>query len=195
MAPTCTLRERLKYRRGAASPMCCIIHLPEDGVIQASLERDIDALATPARWGHIGARDALYESLLPRLNRICWSIATTPCWDRDDMTQEGWIVFIELLHAWTGDTPFIAHLLSNFPWRLRDRVLRSPGSMWNSGRATSNGTAFVTEFTPASPLTDPQQLMIAREARDAIWSGSRANARRVATEWMPIDDIGARRTG
>ena len=45
-------------------------------------------------------------------------------WDHDDVDQEGYLVFVELILAWPGDVPLTSYLMARFPWRLRDTILR-----------------------------------------------------------------------
>ena len=46
----------------------------------------------------------------------------TGLWDRDDVEQEAYLAFIDLVHGWSGDVSFTSWLLARFPWRLRNAV-------------------------------------------------------------------------
>jgi RNA polymerase sigma factor (sigma-70 family) len=51
----------------------------------------------------------------------------TGIWDRDDVEQEAWLVFNELIEQWSPDRPFGRYILATFPWRLRDAIYRGIG--------------------------------------------------------------------
>jgi RNA polymerase sigma factor (sigma-70 family) len=48
-------------------------------------------------------------------------------WERDDVVQEAYLVFVEIIGNWSPEIPFGRYLLANFPWRLRDAVYRGVG--------------------------------------------------------------------
>lgn len=130
---TPTLRDRLIARRGL-SPQATPINIPLTGIIAPEAVAEIHDLAVKAQKGDKGARDVLHDSFRLRLGRMGYVLRpwpntpeTTGLWDRDDVNQEGWIVFAELLHAWDGESHFVKYLFGRFPWRLRDRVLRGIG--------------------------------------------------------------------
>lgn len=128
-----TLRERLIARRNhpvTREPL----KLPLRGLIPADEVAHIHHLASLAKVGDVPARDLLYASLQPRLQRMGYVVRPWPntpgrigVWDRDDVDQEGWFIFVELLGAWNDELPFVAWLFARFPWRLRDRILRGIG--------------------------------------------------------------------
>ena len=129
-----TLRERLIARNGRAENAFPVLDVPTAGRICPETVARIGDLAIAASQGDIAARDALYYSLQPRLDRISWVLRPWPntpgmtgIWDRDDVQQESWIVFVELLEAWDRQVSFVPYLLARFAWRLRDRILRGIG--------------------------------------------------------------------
>lgn len=133
MTQQSTLRERLMalngYRREEPR-----IKIPVKGRIDSATVRRIQKLAERARCGDIPARDQLFWILWPRLDRIGFMLKPWPntiekvgIWDRGDVRQETWLVFVELLGVWDGDVPFVSYLLARFQWRLRDRILRGIG--------------------------------------------------------------------
>lgn len=129
-----TLRERLMVRNGRVAEATRVLNVPAVGRIDPETVARINHLAQDAHRGDIAARDDLYWSLQSRLNRISWVLRPWPntpgltgIWDRDDVQQESWIVFVELLAAWDGRVNFVPYVLARFAWRLRDRILRGIG--------------------------------------------------------------------
>lgn len=97
-----------------------------------ALERLLRPVALRAHHGDWAARDALFAAFEPKLQRMARKIwvpdeSATTCgtWDSDDVWQEAWIVFANLLDAWPPHIDVGRYLLANFPWRLRDVVRRS----------------------------------------------------------------------
>ncbi len=128
-----TLRQRLISRHARLKDPDPLA-VPSAGVIDPMTVEALQHLAARAQGGDIGARDHLYFSLQPRLHRIGYVLRPWPnspvltgIWDRDDVNQECWLVFLDLLTAWDGDTSFVTYLLARFGWRLRDRILRGIG--------------------------------------------------------------------
>lgn len=100
-----------------------------DDVILPAFDDTLGSFAIRAQEGDTDARDALFFAFLPKLERLM-SHARTPfartgmtgVWDRDDVEQESYLVFVELVDGWSGDVSFTAWLLSRFPWRLKDMI-------------------------------------------------------------------------
>ncbi len=132
------LRRRLRQRHAdmAASttgPAIVPVVTANDDLSTAT-ERRLRPTALRARAGCQAARDALYLALLPKLERFIrrvrvpvFSDDRTGVWDRDDVEQEAFLVFIELLDQWETERPFGRYILSTFPWRLRDAIYRGIG--------------------------------------------------------------------
>lgn len=131
------LRQRLRERRAietrhqadAASAIVPVINTDDD--LTPALERRLAPTVARAHLGDRDARAALFLAFRPKLTRFVRRIHTprtrpdqVGIWDRDDIEQEAWIVFNELLCAWTPDRPFGPYVLATFPWRLRDAVYR-----------------------------------------------------------------------
>lgn len=133
LIPRPSLRDRLRERY--AIPREPIpFDLPPVGRIPAAKIADIELLARRARAGDRKSRDLLYLSLQPRLVRIGRVLKPWPdtpaiigIWDDDDVAQETYLIFVDLLDGWGAELPFIPYLLSRFVWRLRDRILRGIG--------------------------------------------------------------------
>lgn len=107
-----------------------------DADMHPRLERLLRPVALRAKNGDWTARDALFQAFEAKLWRMCGKIILPPSvpggtgvWDRNDLWQEGWIVFAAIVDRWPPAVPFGRYLLAHFPWRLRDAVrsnLRRP---------------------------------------------------------------------
>ncbi|MDQ3411728.1 MAG: sigma-70 family RNA polymerase sigma factor [Chloroflexota bacterium] len=94
-------------------------------------DAEVTRLALTARTGDRRARHALYRALAPSIERMVGGCArltrAADCprrdgqpWDREDLAQEAYLVFCDLLRAWSGEGPFSPYLFAYFPWRLRN---------------------------------------------------------------------------
>lgn len=100
-----------------------------DDIILPGFDDTLGSFAMRAQEGDTDARDALFFAYLPKLERLMGHArppyapnGMTGIWDRDDVEQEAWLVFVELVEAWSGDVSFTSWLLSRFPWRLKDVI-------------------------------------------------------------------------
>ena len=100
-----------------------------DDIILPSFDDTLGSFAIRAQQGDTDARDALFFAYLPKLERMMSHVRVphaapgeTGVWDRDDVEQEAYLVFLDLLHAWSGDVSLTSWLLARFPWRLRNTV-------------------------------------------------------------------------
>lgn len=100
-----------------------------DDIILPAFDETLGTVAIRAQEGDMDARDALFFAFLPKLDRLMANArpphapaGMTGVWDRDDVEQEAYLVFVELLHGWSGDVSFTAWLLSRFSWRLKDAI-------------------------------------------------------------------------
>ncbi|CAN5847651.1 hypothetical protein BH20CHL2_BH20CHL2_08140 [soil metagenome] len=135
--PTSRLRRRLIERRSRelqqyasnAAALVPVVNAGDD--VGPTLER---RLAPTVQRAHLGDKDAcaaLFLAFRPKLIRFIRRIPTprtrpdqVGLWDREDVEQEAWIVFDELIAQWSPERPFGRYVLANFPWRLRDAVYR-----------------------------------------------------------------------
>ncbi|HEV2129383.1 MAG TPA: sigma-70 family RNA polymerase sigma factor [Thermomicrobiales bacterium] len=132
------LRQRLRQQRAAgqsrpghADPPALVPVILPDAELGPALERRLLPTVTRANAGCREARDALHLAFRPKLQRFVRRITvpragqdTVGLWDIDDVEQEAWLVFDELIRQWTPDRPFGRYVLATFPWRLRDAVYR-----------------------------------------------------------------------
>ena len=100
-----------------------------DADMNDTLERRLRSIAEQAQAGDTGARDTLWSALWPKLQRMTWNVPAprSGTSDHDDVTQEAWLAFEQLVRSWPGDRPFGRYVLATFRWRLRDRVTRGIG--------------------------------------------------------------------
>ncbi len=132
------LRQRLRLRRASALPdtdapaIVPVVSATDD--LSTATEGRLRPTALRARAGCPAARDALYLALHPKLDRFIRRVhvpvlsdTRTGIWDRDDVEQEAFLVFTELLDQWETERPFGRYILSTFPWRLRDAIYRGIG--------------------------------------------------------------------
>jgi RNA polymerase sigma factor (sigma-70 family) len=102
-----------------------------DDVVLPAFEEKLGEFARRAQAGDVDARDALFFAFQPKLARLMRVVrppfaptGSSGVWDRDDVGQEAYLVFIDLVLAWPGDVPLTAYLMSRFPWRLKDTIRR-----------------------------------------------------------------------
>jgi RNA polymerase sigma factor (sigma-70 family) len=102
--------------------------LPVIGPTDAISER-LDAFLTKsalaAKTGSLAARNALFLALQPKLLHQArqvrpWMLPAS--WDKSDLEQEAFVVFAQLVDAWSGEGSFTGYILSHFGWRLRNAV-------------------------------------------------------------------------
>lgn len=170
-----SLHDRLMAHYGNQKEECDTLNIPVTGRIDPDAVAHIQEIAARARAGDNVARDQLYVALCPRLYRKSLGLKPWPnsprmtgIWDRNDVRQETWIVFIELLTAWDGKMTFVPYLLARFGWRLRDRILRGIGK-----RQIQFGEIRVPEhmldgLVVASDGEQPESVAIARKLLEVL---------------------------
>ena len=96
-----------------------------------AFERILEPIAHLAWSGDRAARDALFAAFEPKLMRFARGIhvpfappGAFAIWDRDDVAQEAYLAFVDVVASWTPHIPFGRYVLAHFPWRLRDVVYR-----------------------------------------------------------------------
>jgi len=111
--------------------LACDLLLPVIGPfdpIPAQVDSVLTAAARLAKAGNAETRNRLFLAFQPKLSQISrqirfWMLPVT--WEREDLEQEIFLVFVDLLDAWSGDLPFTGYLLGHFSWRLRGTVRRA----------------------------------------------------------------------
>ncbi len=109
-----------------------VMTLPIEGLVPIVLDQALTAIARLAQLGDMAARDQLYEAFSPSINRLAhrfggpgWGAG--PVWDVDDLIQEGYLIFLDLVDGWPGGESFVAYALGRLPWRIRNAVRRFNG--------------------------------------------------------------------
>lgn len=125
---------RSRTHRGVVHSRSLLPVIGAEDIILPSFDETLGAFAIRAQEGDTEARDALYFAFLPKLQRMARSIrppfappGAEGIWTRDDVDQEAYLIFLELMDAWSGDVSFTAFVLSRFPWRLKDVIRRGIG--------------------------------------------------------------------
>jgi RNA polymerase sigma factor (sigma-70 family) len=109
--------------------------LRPDQPIPPAQEAKLSGLARRARRGDRGARELLWRAFGPRLEpalRRCggmtwqrnWARRDGRPWELDDLRQEAWLVFSDLVDGWNEEESFAGHVNAYFSWRLRDAIRR-----------------------------------------------------------------------
>lgn len=126
----------LPSRTADAAPLPLLIPLLRpDTPISAAEDARLTALAHRAHDGNTGARDLLWRAFAARLEpsirrcgyvtwQVAWAKRDGRPWALDDLRQEAWLVFVDLVAHWEGEGSFIPYISSHFPWRLRQAMRR-----------------------------------------------------------------------
>ena len=91
-----------------------------DFELTPKLDADLGALAARAK-SDPAARNALYAAVHFKITRFirrsCNRGRLVVC-ENDDVAQEAFLVFCDIVGSWPGDESFLGYFLSRFPWRL-----------------------------------------------------------------------------
>jgi len=105
--------------------------LAANGEITPDVDRVLTVVAHEAQSGDIAARNALYTACQPKIARFTRRYAFAsggthrfPAFDFDDVAQEAFLVFADLIDDWPGGDSFCAYFLGHFPWQLRNALRR-----------------------------------------------------------------------
>jgi RNA polymerase sigma factor (sigma-70 family) len=103
--------------------------LTPDGEISPDVDRVLTMVAREAQTGDVAARNALFAACEPKIARFVrrYRIAagqahSCPAFDLEDIAQEAFVVFADLVDDWPGGDSFSAYFLGHFPWQLRNTV-------------------------------------------------------------------------
>lgn len=136
-----------------STPLPAVVPLLRPGQpVTPAQDALLTAFARRARLGDRGARDLLWRAMAPRLEpalRRCgrvfwqrgWARRDGQPWDLEDLRQEGWFVFQQLMTDWDGAGSFIPFVTAYFPWRLRNAMRRLSPSRQTIGRSVFVGPA------------------------------------------------------
>lgn len=177
-------------------------------------EAFLTRLALDARAGDRAARDQLYEELAPNIRRMVAGCArltwAADCprregrpWDREDVAQEAFLVFCDLIAAWSGQGPVTPYLFAYFPWRLRnawrklrpDRprgvtILRAePGLTADPSATAAEATVLLEALASELPVVESAILLLhVRDGLSLAEIGRRfgVRPRQVGRRWAGI---------
>lgn len=142
-------RSPIQFPRDGA-PLAPVLS-PHERVPDA-IDAQLARLAMQAQAGDRSARNALYLALRPRIASSIrklrysgnWSGSEGRSWFFDDLEQEAFLIFCELVEEWNPEPPrFAGYFFSRLPWRLRDRL-----------RSWSGTTLRATQPLPLDALCD-----------------------------------------
>lgn len=144
--------------------------VPED---RPRVDQEIFRDALRAKAGDRPVRDALYGLFRPTMARFVLRYgriaSEAAAWELDDIWQETFLAFAEVVGAWPGTGDFVAYYYAVFPRRLAAAVRRLEGSQpWvNRGasveagydpRRTIETRALVMDYVATLPLVERQIL-------------------------------------
>jgi RNA polymerase sigma factor (sigma-70 family) len=102
--------------------------LPPAGEIPPEVDRVLTMVASEAQPGDTAARNALYAACAPKIARFVrryrFVTGHRAGIDLDDVAQEAFVAFADLVEHWPGGDSFCAYFLGHFPWELKNRVRR-----------------------------------------------------------------------
>lgn len=177
-------------------------------------EPELTRLALAARAGDAHARDLVYQALCPSIDRMVAGCArltwAADCprrdgrpWDREDLAQEAYLIFSDLVRVWSGEGPFTPYLFAYFPWRLRnawrrlrpDRprgatILRHGPDLAADASAVAEEAAVLLEAL-ADLLPEVERIILLAHIRDGITLAEIARrlglrSRQVGRRWLGI---------
>jgi RNA polymerase sigma factor (sigma-70 family) len=131
------------------------------GDFDTSIELDarLGALALRARTDP-NARDALYRLLEFKIERFVrhyrFRAGQMTVYEFDDVAQEAYVVFCDLIERWPGDRSFLGYFFTRFPWWLSKAISRIE-------RGTSTNQFVPIEEVdepPPSPYPDDELVLV-----------------------------------
>jgi RNA polymerase sigma factor (sigma-70 family) len=104
--------------------------LPRNGPIPPAIDHRLGLLAHRARH-ESETRNVLYAAFLPRLDywvkqtrNVCFRDGADLAIEPEDVEQQAFIVFSDLIDSWDGNGSISSYLFAYFRWRLSDAVRR-----------------------------------------------------------------------
>jgi RNA polymerase sigma factor (sigma-70 family) len=123
------LGSRVVHLVPTAPPLVPVLSAEED--VSPDVDRVLTMVAHEARTGDLSARNALFAACAPKIERFvrryrAIGSASGP-WttlEVEDVRQEAFLVFADLIGSWHGGESFCVYFLGQFPWHLRNAVRR-----------------------------------------------------------------------
>jgi len=191
--------------------------VPTDRPISLPLERRLTRLARAAQQGDREARDTLWAAFGPKVRILVIAAARRAqyasggrglrrdgrLWDQEDLAQEAFPIFLDLIAAWPGHGPIGPYLLSHLNWRLRTaaRALAQPrrreggasaerlAMLADESAAAAEALALLDALAASFPATDAEILrrhIGDGESLTAIARQLGLNRRTVGRHWQRI---------
>ena len=109
--------------------------LRPDQAITPKQDALLTRLARRARRGDEAALDLLRRAFAPRLEPVVlrcgrmawqddWARRDDRPWELEDLRQEAWLVFADVVEGWNGKGSFTPYATAFFAWRLRNAMCR-----------------------------------------------------------------------
>lgn len=103
--------------------------VPPFGRVPSEVDAALSALGCRAAAGDTQALNALYAAFAPRLEHAIRRAQGAhrryggdPAIEPEDIAQQAFVVFAELVRGWDDDRELSRYVLAYFPWRLSDAV-------------------------------------------------------------------------
>lgn len=149
--------------------------LPDDFTATPEMEELINQSARLARTDVV-IRNALYTALAYRIRGLartaCYRAARLAVCEPDDVLQESFLIYCDLLQSWDGERSFLGYLYTRMPWRLArgiDVLERGTGLTWVVERETDavpdrylpeQDAIFLSEISAGLPIGDRRLLQL-----------------------------------
>lgn len=184
--------------RPEASPPLIVPVVPHRGLIDPAIDRMLSDLARSREADDPEIRNALFIAYAPRLQRILlrlWyrNLYEFGC-ELDDLEQELYLIFANLLERWSGKGSLSAYVHGALPWRMydaarrlapRDRPLGDrPVSSLNSDESSSAEEAIALLEDLAATLSPFDRELLLRHVRDGESLATIARARGLSHRTM-----------
>ena len=131
------------------------------GDFDTSIELDarLGALALRARTDR-NVRDALYHLLEFKIERFVrhyrFRADQMTLYEFDDVIQESYVVFCDVIVNWPGDRSFLGYFFTRFPWRLSKAIRRMERGTSTNQFVPTGGVA----ESPPAPYPDDELVLI-----------------------------------
>lgn len=103
--------------------------VPPFGRVPDDVDAALSALGCRAAAGDTTALNALYAAFSPRITHAirraqhaCRTYGADPAIEPEDIAQQAFVVFADLVRNWDDDQALTRYVLAYFPWRLSDAV-------------------------------------------------------------------------
>jgi RNA polymerase sigma factor (sigma-70 family) len=181
-------------RRKAAERASGATGVAGDFELTPEVEAALDALARAARHD-AAARNELYAALELKIARFLapYRGRTTAAGEFEDLAQEAFLVFVDLVAGWRGEGSFARYFLGFFPWRLRHAV-EAHERRWPVGRRLVRASDRALARRAGDPLADLAPALDLAAAAAALTPAERRLLRCRLLEDRRIEDA-ARRLG